>query len=303
MTTTLSKPFKNSAQPSKTPQDSFFLFCLLMDALRNPEKFKTPEAIKNAVQDAQKTAGITTSELSPLIQQAVEGITGLATNPGNPDRALLFTQAVTKHTGFNFDNHGPSLLNPALASAMQKDEYLARKVNYAFDQARANGLDPNLFANQLWQESRFKDNAGSSVGARGIGQFMPATGAMYGLHSKEDFTNPWKSIAAAADHMGDLTKKFGDQRLALVAYNGGSGAITRTVGRDATIGEWMSHMTEERATKGIGASHLWRNQTYDYVTQIDSSLWTPGKQVAAAESMRTLQLANNPVLGHGLGIS
>ena len=37
------------------------------------------------------------------------------------------------------------------------------------------GRDPDLLKAQLWQESRFRVDAVSPVGAQGVAQFMPAT--------------------------------------------------------------------------------------------------------------------------------
>lgn len=296
MTATTEQPpilrelFKASAQNPKTPQDSFFLFVLLMKALQSPPQNQSD--FSNAVQEAGQDTEINTDNLSSTLQQAVEAIFGLASDKNNPDRALPFNEVVAKYTGFKFDNHSQTLLNPALAKAMQTDDFLLRKVNFAFKEAKANGLDGNLFANQLWQESGFKSNATSSAGAKGIAQFTAGTGARYGLKNDDDFYNPWQSISAGAKHMGDLTRQFGDQRLALVAYNGGAGAITKTVGRDASIGEWIAHMQEQRAEKGAGPAHAWRNETYGYLQAIDSSLWHSEKRESAISAMAHLQPAS-----------
>jgi murein DD-endopeptidase MepM/ murein hydrolase activator NlpD len=84
------------------------------------------------------------------------------------------------------------------------------------------GLDPTLLAAQIKQESGFNPAARSPAGAQGISQFMPATAAQYGVNPAD----PHSSIQGQARYMNDLLKQYnGDQTLALVAYNGGGGAV------------------------------------------------------------------------------
>jgi hypothetical protein len=79
-----------------------------------------------------------------------------------------------------------------------------------------------LLAAQLYAESGFDPNAGSSAGAQGIAQFMPATAASYGLSDPYD---PVAAIDAQGHLMSDLLKQFGSPSLALAAYNAGPGAV------------------------------------------------------------------------------
>jgi hypothetical protein len=79
-----------------------------------------------------------------------------------------------------------------------------------------------LLAAQIHQESGFNPAARSPAGAQGIAQFMPGTARSYGLRNPFD---PKQSIDAQAHMMRDLLRQFGDVRLALAAYNAGSGAV------------------------------------------------------------------------------
>lgn len=91
------------------------------------------------------------------------------------------------------------------------------------DAAARNGVNYGLLRKQLWLESRFKADAQSPTGPKGIAQFTKATGAAYGL-SDSDRLDPLKSIDAAARHVSDLVKKFnGDELKAMLAYNVGEG--------------------------------------------------------------------------------
>lgn len=201
-------------------------------------------------------------------------------------------------------NSGPTLLNPDLVTRMERDPTVKRYVEMTMDAARRHNLDGNLLANQLWQESRFNPNAVSSAGARGIGQFMPFHQGKWGLQTAADFNDPAKSIEASARFMRHLTDRVGSQQLALVAYNGGEGAVNwvanRTPGSQITVEDWMAYAGEQRARLGVGSANLWRNQTFDYVTKIDSSYWSRD-MVARAErqGQGTTVLASN---GFGTGV-
>src|SRR5499427_2966613 len=90
--------------------------------------------------------------------------------------------------------------------------------------AQAAGIDPDLFARQINQESGFNPQAGSPAGAQGIAQFMPQTAQGLGV-------NPWDPASAlpgAANLMkGYLDKYGGDWSKALSAYNAGPGNVDK----------------------------------------------------------------------------
>lgn len=190
-------------------------------------------------------------------------------------------------------NDSPTVLHPDLIDRMEKDSKIKQMVEWTFDAAKREGIDGTLLANQFWQESRFNPNAVSPAGAKGVAQFMPFHKGKWGLDSGNDFFDPKASIDAGAKFMSHLTERTGSQQLALVAYNGGEKAIDyveKNLNGNVSINEWMSFMDHERSTKGIGASNLWRNQTFDYVKKIDSTFWDQNL-LAKAESKST-QLAS-----------
>ena len=94
----------------------------------------------------------------------------------------------------------------------------------AIEMARKYGIDEYIFTRKIMQESGFNPKAVSPVGARGIAQFMPDTGAKYGLHTEADFFNPVKSLEASAKHHRDTLNRpdvDGDYAKALSVYNSG----------------------------------------------------------------------------------
>ncbi len=94
-------------------------------------------------------------------------------------------------------------------------------------------------------ESALNPRAGSWVGASGLWQFMPATGAEYGLRKNElvnTFYDPMSNADAGARYLRDLYKQFGDWNLAISAYNCGAGNVRKAIRGPARIPALNSHM-------------------------------------------------------------
>jgi membrane-bound lytic murein transglycosylase D len=86
-------------------------------------------------------------------------------------------------------------------------------------------------------ESGFDATAKSPVGAMGLWQFMPATGAVYGLRQNkfvDQRRNPRLATQAAVHHLRDLYMRFGQWDLALAAYNMGYEQLLDRIDRVGT---------------------------------------------------------------------
>jgi transglycosylase-like protein with SLT domain len=87
--------------------------------------------------------------------------------------------------------------------------------------AKKQSLSPQLLRAVIRQESGFKPCAVSSKGAQGLMQLMPETATQ--LHVIDPF-DPAQNVDAGAAFLKQMLKKYnGDLRLALAAYNAGSG--------------------------------------------------------------------------------
>src|SRR5271165_4256119 len=90
-------------------------------------------------------------------------------------------------------------------------------------------------------ESGFQPLALSRAGARGMWQFMAQSGALYGLERNwwvDERQDPEKATTAAARHLKDLYKQFGDWYLAMAAYNSGASTVQHAVERTGYADFW-----------------------------------------------------------------
>jgi membrane-bound lytic murein transglycosylase D len=90
------------------------------------------------------------------------------------------------------------------------------------------GLPPEIAA-LPHVESSFNPHAYSSVGAAGLWQFMPSTGARYMRIDRaiDERYDPWRSSEAAAALMRDNYRVTGTWPLAITSYNHGAGGMMR----------------------------------------------------------------------------
>ena len=95
------------------------------------------------------------------------------------------------------------------------------------------GLEPQLVAAVIYQESKFDADAVSASGAVGLMQLLPATAQGIadrtggtGWHER-DLVNPELNVRYGAWYLRHLLDKYEDEELALAAYNAGQTNVDR----------------------------------------------------------------------------
>lgn len=121
--------------------------------------------------------------------------------------------------------------------------------------AQQHGLPVAFFSRLIWAESRFRSDAVSPKGAKGIAQFMPGTAAERGLLDPFD---PEAAIAASAALLADHKARFGNLGLAAAAYNAGA----------QRVANWLAN----------GGALPWETQDYVLaITGIAADVWAVAK--------------------------
>jgi hypothetical protein len=80
-----------------------------------------------------------------------------------------------------------------------------------------HGLSSGVLRSMAREESRGRSNAVSPKGAQGLMQIMPGTAKELGV----DPSDPWQATEGAARYLAQQRDRFGDEDLALAAYNAG----------------------------------------------------------------------------------
>jgi len=114
--------------------------------------------------------------------------------------------------------------------AAAKEEFFRTQVPYGtiiYREALKNDLAPELVAAVVESESDFRPRLVSGKNARGLMQLIPETGRLMGC---DDAFDPRSNIAAGTRYLHYLMNRFGDERIALAAYNAGEGKVERLGG-------------------------------------------------------------------------
>jgi membrane-bound lytic murein transglycosylase MltF len=167
------------------------------------------------------------------------GYTGWAIRKGSPELAAVIADFYATQV------KAQSLIETRLAQYHKRIRQISNNTESAswkrFEQILAlfrkygekYGFDPLMLAAQGYQESKLRQDARSHVGAIGVMQIMPATGAELGVGDIGDLE---PNIHGGAKYMDQLMTRYfkdadfsGDNRtlFAFASYNAGPGNISR----------------------------------------------------------------------------
>jgi len=121
----------------------------------------------------------------------------------------------------------PELAPTALTLDVTKEEFFKSQVPYGaiiYREAIKNHLAPELIAAVVESESDFHPRLVSNKDARGLMQIIPETARLMGC---DDPFDPHANVAAGTKYLRQLVNRFGDEKIALAAYNAGEGTVER----------------------------------------------------------------------------
>lgn len=151
-----------------------------------------------------------------------------------PDIPVRWDERVIRYLEFFRDDpRGRSLIRSWMARMERYGPMIRRAL-------RQEGMPEDILYLAMI-ESGFNPRARSQVGALGLWQFMPRTGAEYGLtqtHWLDERMDPEASTRAGARYLGALYERFGTWELAFASYNMGYGAVLRSIRRYGTNDYW-----------------------------------------------------------------
>ena len=138
-------------------------------------------------------------------------------------------------------------------------------------------------------ESALNPRAGSHAGAKGLWQFMYATGKIYKLNVTslvDDRMDPVKATEAACQHLLDLYNKYDDWFLALAAYNSGAGNVNKAIRRaNGLKNYWAVWPFLPKETRGYVPAFIAVNYVMSYSQEHNIYPTDPGIMADGVDSV------------------
>ena len=137
-------------------------------------------------------------------------------------------------------------------------------------------------------ESALNPRARSRSGAKGLWQFMYATGKQYNLNVTsylDERQDPYKSTEAACQYFAKLYEMFGDWNLVLAAYNGGPGYLSRTMAKTGLYDYWQLRPYLRRETRGYVPAFVAVNYVMNFYQEHGIEIELPQNFIAQTDTI------------------
>jgi hypothetical protein len=210
----------------KLPKMLLLLLTLILSLTTNSQKLSA-----QTTTSARVYQQMTQSERSEFVASQAQRIANEMSGRNyefTPAFVEDIQQAVNQYSRRLAKNGDTSLGKRDLRLVFQRGQAQAPTLIASF---KSRNLSPLIGLYIPWIESEYENlQSANSMGAIGMFQFLPKTGARYGL-SADDLLDVGKSSDAAARYITDSLDKFKDdpmkEALALLAYNRGEQQTSR----------------------------------------------------------------------------
>ena len=156
-------------------------------------------------------------------------------------------------------------------------------------------------------ESALNPTAGSKAGAKGLWQFMLATGKDYGLRVTtllDERYDPMKETVAACQFLQSLYARYGDWFLVLAAYNSGPGTVNKAIIRAGGVKNyWAIWPYLPKETRGYVPAFIAVTYLMNYATEHNIYPTNPGLLLHGTDTVMVRDRVGFDQINECIGVS